>query len=142
MVDNTNNFDFELVSPEKKLMSEKTWQVTIPGEEGSFSVRSNHSALVSTIRPGVVEVIAHEGDAPTRIFIAGGFADVTATNCTILAEEAFNVEDLDKNDIEHVIADLEKKLSNAQGEIEASRYKKQYAIEKSKLAAVSGVVSA
>ncbi len=83
-----NNFDFELVSPEKKLLSEKAWQVTIPGEEGTFGVRAGHSSLVSYIRPGVVEVIFNQGDEPKKIKVQGGFADVTATNCTILAEEA------------------------------------------------------
>jgi len=88
---NVQQFDFELVSPERKLMSEKAWQVTIPGEMGNFGVRAGHSSLVSAIRPGVVEIVENEGDAPTKIFIAGGFADVTAMNCTILAEQAINI---------------------------------------------------
>lgn len=87
-----NTFNFELVSPEKKLMSEQVWQVTIPGEEGDFGVRANHSALVSSIRPGIVEVLLNQGDKPTRVRVEGGFADVTATNCTIIAEQAEIIE--------------------------------------------------
>lgn len=73
-------------------MSEQAWQVTIPGEEGDFGVRANHSALVSSIRPGIVEVLLNRGDKPTRVRVEGGFADVTATNCTIIAEQAEIIE--------------------------------------------------
>lgn len=132
-----NEFDFELVSPEKKLMSEKAWQVTVPGEEGDFGVRAGHSSLVSTIRPGVVEIVSKQGDAPTKIFIAGGFADVTATNLTVLAEQATKVDDMDKGAIEKEITDLEKKLADTKDEIEVSRFKKQLSLENAKLTAVS-----
>ena len=87
-----NSFNFELVSPEEKLMSEPAWQVTIPGFEGDFGVRAGHSSLVASIRPGIVEVISKQGDAPKKIKVQGGFADVTSTNCTILAEEAETVK--------------------------------------------------
>ena len=120
-------------------MSEKAWQVTIPGEEGSFGVRAGHSSLVSTIRPGVVEVVSNQGDKPTKIFIAGGFADVTASNCTILAEEASNVDELNQADIEKDIADLEKKLADTKDDIEVSRFKKQLSLANAKLAAVANV---
>ena len=137
MADNYNTFDFELVSPEKKLMSEKAWQVTIPGEEGDFGVRAQHSALVSTIRPGVVEIISKQGDAPVRIFIAGGFADVTATNCTILAEEAMMVADLDPVTIDAEIVVLEKQLAETKDQIEISRFTKQLSLSNAKRKAVA-----
>ena len=108
---NVQQFDFELVSPERKLMSEKAWQVTIPGEMGNFGVRAGHSSLVSAIRPGVVEIVENEGDAPTKIFIAGGFADVTAMNCTILAEQAIKLDEMSQETIEKSINDLEGKLA-------------------------------
>lgn len=135
---NITNFDFELVSPERKLMSEKAWQVTIPGQEGDFGVRANHSSIVSFIRPGVVEVVSNEGAAPAKIFIAGGFADVTATNCTILAEEAIMLGDLDQADIEGQVAGFEKKLLDAKDEVERIRYTKQLGLAKAKLTALTG----
>lgn len=131
------NFDFELVSPEKKLMSEKAWQVTIPGYEGDFGVRANHSALVASIRPGVVQVLSKEGDAPTKIFIAGGFADVTADNCTILAEEAIMITDLKQSDLDAEMSKLERDLANAKDDIERARYKNQMALNKAKMVALS-----
>jgi F-type H+-transporting ATPase subunit epsilon len=142
MENNNDNFDFELVSPERKLMSEKAWQVTIPGLEGDFGVRANHSSVVSSIRAGVVEIISNEGDAPTKIFIAGGFADVTATNCTILAEEATMVDDLDQSAVEKEISDAQALLSSAQDDIERGRATKQLALAQAKLTAATGQIAA
>lgn len=99
-------FNFELVSPDKVLMSESAWQVVIPGEEGYFGVRAGHMSLIAAVKPGVVEVTKTEGDAPQKIFIAGGFADVTAANCTILAEQAVNVNELDAAAVEAELAKL------------------------------------
>lgn len=127
-----NLFNFELVSPEEKLMSEPAWQVTIPGDEGDFGVRANHSSLVATIRPGVVRILSEEGKAPVKIFIAGGFADVTATNCTILAEEAVAVANLNKDEIESEISDLQQKMSTADHDIEKRRYAKMLLIAQAK----------
>lgn len=110
---NTNTFNFELVSPDRVLVSEQAWQVVIPGEEGYFGVRAGHMSLIAAVKPGVVEVTRKEGDAPERIFIAGGFADVTATNCTLLAEQAMNVNDLDAGAIESEIAKLNEKKALA-----------------------------
>jgi F-type H+-transporting ATPase subunit epsilon len=142
MADTQNNFDFELVSPERKLMSEKAWQVTVPGLEGDFGVRAGHSSLVSNIRPGVVEIITTEGAEPTKIFIAGGFADVTASNCTVLAEEAIMLSDMDQGDIEKEIADAESKLSGTKDTVEQIRFTKQLDLAKAKLSAVAGSLAA
>jgi len=106
-------FNFELVSPDRVLVSEPAWQVVIPGEEGYFGVRAGHMSLIAAVRPGVVEVTAKEGDAPRKIFIAGGFADVTAANCTILAEQAVNVNDLDAATIESELTKLKEQKTLA-----------------------------
>ncbi len=137
----TENFDFELVSPERRLMSEKAWQVTIPGQEGDFGVLANHSPLVSFIRPGVVEIFSKEGEKPARIFIAGGFADVTPTNCTVLAEEATMVDDLDQSEVEKEISSLESNLTKTTDEIEVSRFSKQLALAQAKLTAITGALA-
>ena len=110
---NAKTFNFELVSPDKILVSEPAWQVVIPGEEGYFGVRAGHMSLIAAVKPGVVEVTAKEGDAPRKIFIAGGFADVTAANCTILAEQAINVNELDAAAIETDLKNLKDELSVA-----------------------------
>ena len=129
-------FNFELVSPEKILVSEPAWQVVIPGEEGYFGVRAGHMSLIAAIKPGVVEVYKSEGAAPEKIFIAGGFADVTAANCTVLAEQASNVADLDADKIQQDINNLNDDLKMANDNTEKAVVQKKLDIAALKLAAV------
>ncbi len=135
-------FDFELVSPEEKLISEPASMIVIPGEEGDFGVLPNHSALVSSIRPGVIEIFANDNDEePRRIFVSGGFADVSETNCTILAEEAINVKDLSKGDLEQTIRNLTEDIGMAEGDADKTRIEQKLALTKSKLEAVTGQIA-
>ena len=76
--------EFELVSPEKLLVSQPVDMVVVPGSEGNFGVLAGHSPFISTIRPGVIDIFEGERIVD-RIFIAGGFAEVTETRCTVLA---------------------------------------------------------
>jgi F-type H+-transporting ATPase subunit epsilon len=79
---------FELVSPEKKLASAQVAMVVVPGTEGDFGVLPGHAPMMSTIRPGVIEIYASEGTTPSaRYQIEGGFAEVTPEGLTILAEQ-------------------------------------------------------
>jgi F-type H+-transporting ATPase subunit epsilon len=84
---------FDLVSPEKLLFSESAEMVVIPGTEGDFGVMPAHIPMLSTIRPGVIAVYNNK-DVSDRIFVVGGFAEVTGDRCTVLAEEAFPVSEL------------------------------------------------
>jgi F-type H+-transporting ATPase subunit epsilon len=131
-----NTFNFELVSPEQKLISETAYQVTIPGEEGDVGVRAGHMALVMTVRAGVVEVIRTEGDTPEKIFIAGGFADVSQTNCTILAEEAVPVANLNAEKLSAEIENLNRHLSVADDDAERTSLNKKLSIVNAMLDAV------
>jgi len=80
---------FELVSPEKKLASAAVAMVVVPGTEGDFGVLPGHAPMMSTIRPGIIEIYATEGTTPSaRYEIDGGFAEVTPEGLTILAEAA------------------------------------------------------
>ncbi|GGI83326.1 hypothetical protein GCM10007973_19760 [Polymorphobacter multimanifer] len=80
-------FKFELVSPERMLASANVAMVVVPGAEGDFGVLPGHAPLMSTIRPGIIEVYATEGSSPSaRYEIEGGFAEVTPEGLTILAE--------------------------------------------------------
>src|ERR671933_1815289 len=94
-----DKFQFERVSPERLLLSEPVDMVVVPGGDGNFGVLAGHSLLISTVRPGVIDV--YEGQAVTqRIFVAGGFAEVTPERCTVLADEAVPVEQLDVSSCE------------------------------------------
>lgn len=88
--------DFELVSPERRLARAKVAMVVVPGTEGDFGVLPGHAPMMSTIRPGAIAI--HEADggpATMRFFIDGGFAEVTETGLTILAEKATPVAEID-----------------------------------------------
>ena len=135
-------FNFELVSPERRLISEPARMAVVPGEEGDFGVLPGHSALVATVRPGVVEVHSADGSAVRRIFIAGGFADVTATSCTILAEEAISVSDLNVEALEKSLSNLKDDLGLAKDDMERARVSKKITLVQAKIAAATGKVAA
>ena len=93
MVAVDRKFEFELVSPERLLLSEPVDMAVIPGSEGDFGVLAGHSLLISTLRPGVIEV--WQGETVTnRLFVVGGFAEVTDERCTVLADEAVPVDEI------------------------------------------------
>lgn len=135
-------FSFELVSPERKLMSEPARMVVVPGEEGDFGVLPNHSALVSGIRPGVLSVYSPGSTEPVRIFVAGGFADVSPTNLTVLAEEAVQVTDLNAADLEQTLRNLTEDLGMATAETEKARISFRIELTRAKLAAVQAAAAA
>ena len=94
MVAVDSKFDFEIVSPERLVLSEPVDMAVIPGSEGDFGVLAGHSLLLSTLRPGTIDV--WQGDqVVNRLFVAGGFAEVTETRCTILADQAIPVSEID-----------------------------------------------
>jgi F-type H+-transporting ATPase subunit epsilon len=85
--------EVEIVSPEKILFSRAVDMAVIPGLEGDIAAMPDHAPMMLLLRGGVVEL--HEGGAVTdRFFVAGGFADMTATRCTILADKATALSDL------------------------------------------------
>lgn len=87
---------FELVSPERLLSSGKVAMVVVPGTEGDFGVLPGHAPLMSTIRPGAIAIYEIDSDTLTRrIFVDGGFAEVSERGLTILAESAVPVSDID-----------------------------------------------
>lgn len=136
----STTFTFELVSPERKLISGPVKMVTIPGEEGDFGVLAGHASLVASIRPGVVEVVFE--NETQRIFIAGGFADVSAQNCTVLAEEAINVRDLNQADLEQTLQNLTQDLTNAREALEKARIQRKLDLVRAKLQGLTGKAAA
>jgi F-type H+-transporting ATPase subunit epsilon len=102
-----DSFPFELVSPEKLLISEDVQHVVVPGVEGEFGVLAHHAPFMSTLRPGIVQVYKTEGGAPERLFVRGGFADVNPKGLTILADEAIPMSELDAAKLEAAITSAE-----------------------------------
>ncbi len=96
---------FDLVSPERLLLSQAVDMVTVPGSEGYMGVMAGHMALVSTLRAGMINML-NDG-AETRFFIMGGFAEINAQQITVLAEEALPMSELD-------LAVLDQRIKDAQ----------------------------
>ena len=109
-----DQLNFSLVSPERELYSGNVDQVDIPGTEGDLGIMPNHSPLMAAIRTGVITVT--ENGAETQFFVQGGFADVTPSGLTVLAEQAVAMSDLNKADVEAQIASVEASLPNLTGD--------------------------
>lgn len=109
-------FTFDLVSPEKLLLSEDVEMVVVPGAEGDFGVLIGHAPLISALRPGVIDTYTGT-KIEKRIFVAGGFAEVTGERCTVLAEEAMPVEDIDPAEAETRIASAREALDQADNDL-------------------------
>lgn len=94
---------FELVSPERLLMSKLVDMVVMPGTEGMFGVLKGHAPLIATLAPGVVDVY-EAGQIVDKIFVAGGFAEVTGERCVVLAETALPIAQINRADVEAKLA--------------------------------------
>lgn len=118
---------FELVSPEKLLYSEATEMVVVPGAEGYFGVLPRHAPMISTLEPGVIDIYQN-GSVAERIFVAGGFAEVTETRCTVMAEEAQVLKDVDTAKVGSEISDLRDDLKDAKSELDRERIERRIRI--------------
>jgi F-type H+-transporting ATPase subunit epsilon len=130
---------FELVSPEKLLLSEAVDMVVVPGSEGNFGVLAGHSLLISTVRPGVIDV--YEGNQISEsIFVSGGFAEVTAERCTVLAEQALPIAEIDRAVVEAELKDAREDLADAKSDHERAAAEAAIAVAEAKIAAVETTV--
>ena len=125
---------FELVSPERLIVSAPVDMVVVPGSEGDFGVLPGHTLFISSIRPGVIEIF-DKGAVTERIFVSGGFAEATPERCTVLANEAMPVGDLKRAEIEPRIRDLREDVSDAKGEAEREEAERRLAVAEAMLAA-------
>ncbi len=105
-------FNFELVSPERLLFSGEVEQVVVPGMEGDFAVLKGHAPMMSTLRPGVAVITDGKG-ATQRLFVRGGFAEVSGGGLTILAEQALPVEEINDEVIGAEIKVAEQEFADA-----------------------------
>jgi F-type H+-transporting ATPase subunit epsilon len=128
---------FELVSPERLLVSRDVEMVVVPGSEGDFGVLREHAPLISTVRPGVIDIY---DDGPTitdRIFVSGGFAEVTGERCTVLAEQAVPLKDLDRAVVRKDLEALEGQLAAASDDPAREKLAASFAIAEAKLEALA-----
>ncbi|HUZ73492.1 MAG TPA: ATP synthase F1 subunit epsilon [Stellaceae bacterium] len=142
-----DKLQFELVSPEKLLLSEPVGMVVVPGTEGNFGVLPGHALFISTVRPGVIDVY-EDATVSERIFVSGGFAEVTPERCTVLADEAIPLAALDRaaieaeaRTLENAVAALGDQIARLQGEerdnavLERAGAERRLVVARAKLAA-------
>ena len=107
---------FELVTPERLIVSREVEMVVVPGTEGNFGVLPGHAPLISTIRPGTVDI--YEGRIITeRIFVVGGIAEVTPERCTVLADEAMAPDLLDRAELDAELLILDGNLPSLREQV-------------------------
>ena len=142
---------FELVSPERLIVSSEVEMVVVPGTEGNFGVLPGHAPLISTVRPGTIDI--YEGGAITeRIFIVGGIAEVTPERCTVLADEAMAPDSLDRaaldselQTVEGNLASLREHIGRAAGAerepllVELRQLERQQSVAQAKLQALAEI---
>jgi F-type H+-transporting ATPase subunit epsilon len=125
---------FELVSPEALVLSRDVEMVVVPGAEGDFGVLPRHTPMISNVRPGVLQVYEN-GQVSERIFVAGGFAEVTPARCTVLADEAEPVGELDRAAAEKALRDARDDIKDAKDEAERRDAERRAAVNEAKIKA-------
>jgi len=117
-------FKFELVSPERLLVSADVEQVLVPGSEGDFTMLAHHAPLLTSLRPGLLE-IGTGGTERRRYFVRGGFAEVGPSGLTVLAETAIDLAELGPDVLNQAIKDAEEDVADAQEDAARDRAKTQ-----------------
>ena len=131
-----DTFQFELVAPEKLIYSDDIEFVVVPGAEGDFGVLPGHSLLLSSVRPGIIEI--HENDKPKeRFFVGGGFAEVTPERCTVLSTESVNLAEIDESEARKRLETAERDLSDATSDVEREKCEKAVEVAQALVAACS-----
>jgi F-type H+-transporting ATPase subunit epsilon len=104
----TGRLLLEVATPDSLLLSREVDEVIAPGSEGDFGVLPGHTHFLSTLRIG--ELIYRDGDQTNYMSVLWGFAEVTPTRVTILAEIAEKAEDIDVERAQAAVAQAEQRL--------------------------------
>ncbi|HEV2651950.1 MAG TPA: F0F1 ATP synthase subunit epsilon [Rhizomicrobium sp.] len=110
---------FDLVSPERLLLSDEADMVTVPATEGYMGVMAGHAPVVTTLRAGMIDVSKDGTD--TKFFIRGGFAEISAAKITVLAEDAVPMSEMDLAVLDQRIRDAEENVIAAKSDNEKQR---------------------
>ncbi len=88
---------FEIVTPAKLMLSQEVHLVVVPGEGGNIGILPRHAPLLSSLRPGTIDIHDQKMKVVDKIFVEQGFVDVTPERCTVLAEEAIPVREITRD---------------------------------------------
>jgi F-type H+-transporting ATPase subunit epsilon len=132
-------FQFELVAPERLIYSDQAEMVVVPGSEGEFGVLPGHAPLISSVRPGIVEIYEYPAiKSKARFFVAGGFAEVTGERCTVLSNEAMPVEEIDRETARQRLERAELDLRDAQTDAERAKADAEITVARAMIEASGG----
>jgi F-type H+-transporting ATPase subunit epsilon len=120
---------FQLVMPEREVLATEADMIVVPGSEGDFGVLHGHAPLVSTVRPGVLEVI-QGNKVEQRFIVVGGFAEVTPERCTVLADEAVPFAEVTAEQLAERERAAERDLVDAANDAEKATALKDLAVAK------------
>src|SRR5437016_3677966 len=112
-----DQIEFELVTPDRLQISQPVDMVVVPGTEGNFGVLPGHAPLISTIRPGTIDIYQDRTTIIQRIFVASGIAEVTPERCTVLADEAMAPDTLDRAALEAEAQTIEGNLPTLRDQV-------------------------
>ena len=124
-----STISFDLVSPEQLVFNDKAGMIIVPGRDGDIGVLPGHSKLLSSLRPGRVMVYGEEKQLLNSFFVSGGFVEINPEKCIVLAEEIYEMNSLNKNEIEKQVQELKNETND--------ELKQQYLIAKSKMEALN-----
>jgi F-type H+-transporting ATPase subunit epsilon len=127
---------FELVSPERLLMSEAVEMVVVPGAEGDFGVLPGHAPFITTVRAGVITIYADKNPSQ-RIFVSGGFAEANPARCTVLADEAIALADIGRAEADARVASAREAMTEARDAAERARAQSRLAVAEALVQAVA-----
>jgi len=132
--------EFELVAPERLLLSTQVSMVVVPGAEGNFAALPGHAAFISGIRTGIIDVYENSTDViDRRIFVSGGFAEVTPERCTVLADEAVALDGADRDAADQRLKAAQEALVAADSDGERDTAAAESAIAEALLAAIDSI---
>lgn len=115
-----NTVQFDLVSPERKLASVAATEVQIPGAEGDLTAMEGHTPTITTLRPGVLKAVSASG---TQAYaVTGGFAEITASSVSVLAEQAIPLAEATAAVLDALIADAQKRAASATDRATADKF--------------------
>ncbi len=127
--------EFELVTPEEVLVTQLVDMVVVPGGDGDYGVLAGHVPMITTVRPGAI-TIYEDSRVTDRIFVTGGFAEVTGERITVLIEKAVKVDRLDRATAEQDIKNFTEDLEDAKTDDERDQATSQLEIAKAQLQAI------
>ena len=122
---------FRLVMPEREVLATEADMVVVPGSEGDFGVLHGHAPLISTVRPGVLEVL-QGNKVEQRFIVVGGFAEVTPERCTVLADEATPFDEVTAEQLAERERQAERDITDAGNAAEKAAAEKALTVAKAK----------